>query len=227
MRFALADVLRLLPIESRAIAARQLSVESNPAWLTARAARQLVYQTEGVNPAAAGPLLLQRAALGFVSARAVKAEGATIHSYSSVNAQWEFREWDVPADLWESFAGSAGMQNWELGNFHQRDTQRKNMEYFLLTGVHFLASSVGPASPPLVSTVVASGARGRPPVNEMEGILIDVFADIYEGKFLPTRQSEITKRILERATELEVEIGDTTAKERARKIWYRLFEGEK
>lgn len=52
--FALDDVLEMLPVERRAIAARSVSVVGNPGWLSAKEARRFTYEKGGINPVQAG-----------------------------------------------------------------------------------------------------------------------------------------------------------------------------
>lgn len=72
VRFALDDVLEILPVEQRALVARQCSVHGSIAWYSARQARNLIANTETQHSFTANNHLIDLAKLGFVTGRAVQ-----------------------------------------------------------------------------------------------------------------------------------------------------------
>jgi len=59
VRFALDDLLKLIPFDQHAGTRRCLSVTGNPAWVSAREARRFAYDTAGLNPAKAGNAVVE------------------------------------------------------------------------------------------------------------------------------------------------------------------------
>lgn len=94
VRFALDDLLKLIPFEQHAAIRRRLSVAGNPAWVSAREARRFAYNTAGLQPATAGTTVMEQCRLGFISARAVEMRSALGRKPDDWTA--EAREWDIP-----------------------------------------------------------------------------------------------------------------------------------
>ena len=151
VRFALDDLLKLLPIDQHASIRRRLSVAGNSAWVSAREARRFAYDRAGLNPMTAGKAVVEQCRLGFVMARAVEMRWA---SGRKPDDGWteEAREWDVPIWFWEHFVTQdASSQSWEQGVFAGRGRGPHGYGWLTLNGVHFLRSSLDvllPSAPP-------------------------------------------------------------------------------
>lgn len=74
--FSLSAVLEMVAFEDRALIARRLSAAGSGGWVSAKEARRLAYDRFRQNPMAAGSAIVEQARLGFISARAVLAQGA-------------------------------------------------------------------------------------------------------------------------------------------------------
>lgn len=145
VEFELVGILALLPIERRPIVARSLSVEANQAWLSARAAREMIEKHEGLYWQAAQRRLIELAELGFVSARAVQ---MSRHHQRSTSLVVE-REWDVPLWFWESCMKSTEAKvDWTLGSFSGNAFVDRHWCRINLTGVHFLRAALMPHEEP-------------------------------------------------------------------------------
>lgn len=141
VKFDLAAILALLPIERRPIVARSLSVESNPDWVSARAACAIIEKHEGMYYTGARRRLIELAELGFVSARAVQMSRHHRHS-TSLTIE---REWDVPLWFWESCIHSTEAKiDWALGSFGGNAFVEKSWCRVNLVGVHFLRAALAP-----------------------------------------------------------------------------------
>lgn len=149
VRFALDDLLQLVPFEEQAAVRRRLSVAGNPAWVSAREARRFAYTEAGLNPMAAGKAVLEQCRLGFIIGRAVEMRWALGHKPDDWTT--EVREWDIPLFFWENFAThEASSQDWEQGLFAGRGRGPQGYGWMTLNGVHFLRSSLNvllPATP--------------------------------------------------------------------------------
>lgn len=140
VHFALHDVLEILPVEQRALAARQISVEGNSDWCSARQARDAIAKNERLDILTAGRRLLDLARLGFVTARAVQMySGKELNSSNGIIE----REWDIPGWFWTDYCHpDRSVQNWELGKFSGRSYSMGNSKCVELTGVHFLKATI-------------------------------------------------------------------------------------
>lgn len=141
VRFALDDLLKMLPFDQHAATRRRLSVAGNPAWASAREARRFAYNEAGLQPVTAGNGIIEQARLGFVTARAVEMRWAA----GQRSDEWtrEEREWDVPTWFWEHFTTQdASSQDWEQGRFSGRGRGPQGYGWLTLNGVHFLRSSL-------------------------------------------------------------------------------------
>jgi hypothetical protein len=141
VRFALDDLLELIPFNERAAVRRGLSVAVNPAWISAREARRFAYDQARLQPATAGNAIIDQCRLGFVLARAVEMRAAL--SREPENWSSEAREWDVPLWFWKDFTGQdSSTQSWETGTFAGRGRAPNGYSWLTLNGVHFLRSSL-------------------------------------------------------------------------------------
>ena len=156
VRFALDDVLETLPVEQRALAARQCSVQGSNDWYSARQARDMVANNENLNSFTAGNRIIELAKLGFVTGRAVQMFSGK--ELGSKYGTFE-REWDIPVRFWTDYcAAERSMQYWELGKFSGRAYMLDDTNCIELTGVHFLKATID-ASPVESDTHVEAVAK--------------------------------------------------------------------
>ena len=140
VRFALEDILDILPFEQRANVARRFSVEGHSLWFSAREARAVVAQVEKLDFMSAGGRLIELAKLGFVTARAVEMRTGREFGYYNDDAQ---REWDVPIWFWREYVDDTMfVQRWDLGLFRGCNHSYQKSRCIELSGVHFLKSTV-------------------------------------------------------------------------------------
>lgn len=169
VRFALDDLLTMIPFDQHAATRRRLSVAGNPAWASAREARRFAYNDAGLQPVTAASGIIEQARLGFVTARAVEMRWAA----GQRPDDWtrEEREWDIPTWFWEHFTTQdSSSQDWEQGRFAGRGRGPQGYGWLTLNGVHFLRSSLdvlSPVAPPMPSEDDQADLR-RPPLSEAE-----------------------------------------------------------
>lgn len=153
----LAGVLEMLPFERRAIVSRVLSIVGNVDWVPAKEARRFAYEHGNINPAAAGGFVINKAKLGFLTARAVLAQGSS-GKRDEDDWTWQFREWNIPGWFWEDFTSEgSSSQDWETGTFAGRGIGPDGTRWVTLHGVHFLRSSLPALAPALVQPKIGSG----------------------------------------------------------------------
>ena len=164
VRFALDDVLETLPVEQRAVAARQCSVQGSNDWYSARQARDMVANNENLNSFTAGNRIIELAKLGFVTGRAVQMfSGKELGSKYGTSE----REWDIPVRFWTDYcAAERSVQYWELGKFSGRAYTLDDTNCIELTGVHFLRATID-ASPVESDTHVEAVAK-KPNLSDAE-----------------------------------------------------------
>jgi len=141
VRFDALDVLEMVSVEQRGLAARSLSVAGNSAWVSAREARRFAYDEARISPQSAGKAVVEQCRLGFVTARAVEMRWAA----GQRPDDWaeEAREWDVPTWFWEHLTTQdASSQDWAQGVFAGRGRGPQGYGWLTLNGVHFLRSSL-------------------------------------------------------------------------------------
>lgn len=227
VEFDLADILQLIPAESRGSALAQLSVAGNKDWIAANGAVGLLAPS-ALRPArSAEQRLIEAARLGFVAVKAVEATGSKT-GFSGWS--WREREWDVPAWFWEDYTGSESSSR-----SFENDTARGRgrgpiAPYMQLNGIHFLKADLVrhfrldlPESGARANDAAAGSAPknkgGRPPVAFGDEMLCAIWALIYQGDFKPTEKADVSKAMLAWATARNFELGDTTAKEKAARLW--------
>lgn len=140
VRFALDDVLEILPFEQRALIARRHSVADNPDWVPAKEAVMIIVRRDFIRFEAAAAKLIEWAKLGFVTARAV--EMRTGRKLQPHRDTFE-REWDIPVWFWRDYCdGYSASQVWDIGRFSGRSKADLNEQHIELTGVYFLKATI-------------------------------------------------------------------------------------
>ncbi len=219
VEFNLADVLELMPVHERAATARRLSVMGNPDWIPAKEARQIGCTILGYAPNSAGDAIMELARLGFAVARAIEAEGAK--DQIPAGWTWQEREWDVPVWFWKDFFASRDSHvNWELGNFSKRGLSPQGPQKIVLSGLHFLRSSLV-AETQSTSTLEPEGQarRGPKPRYDWYAVTTAIWGDIYRGDFKPGNQAEIERAMQHRLAKGDKEPSESTVRPYASRIW--------
>ena len=102
-----------------------------------------------------------------------------------------------------------------------------------LNGIHFLTSDIvrhfSLMLPERLATanddtnaaaeLTPKNKGGRPPVAFGDEMLCAIWALIYQGDFKPKEKADISKAMLQWAAARDFELGDTTAKEKAARLW--------
>jgi len=222
--FELGALSHLLPIEMRPQLLRSVSVAGDPGWVSAKAARAFMYNDLKAAPTQAGAVLIDQCRLGFVAARAAmkqeRPSSDRVQKWSNEEA-----EWDIPQWFWENFTGfDTSSQDWERGQFVGVGRAPSGCCAITLTGVYFLRASLeamipaNPASSPTSSgETVATG--GRPPAAFWDDLWCSIWGRIFRGEFIPERQADIERVMLDWASANGHELSDTAARGRARKLF--------
>jgi len=222
--FALPGVLEMLPPDRRGVVTRSLSVASNPDWVSAKEARRIAYDQGRFSPVLAGFAIIQQARLGFVTARAVLAQGSKAGRYET-HWSWELREWDVAPWFWEKFTDSnSSSQNWELGKFSGKGIAPDGLRYVTLSGLHFLKETLDSLLPTgrahHESSPVAKNSGGRPAAAWWDDLWCAIWGLIHQGDFKPNSQADVERAMLHWATANGHDISESTVKPKARKLFH-------
>lgn len=219
--FALSGVLQMLPFERRGIVARSLSVVGDDRWVSATEARQFAYTQAHLNPMKSGKAVLDLARLGFVTGRAVLAEGISQSDWSL-----EAREWDIPPWFWDGHASTGGSEDWDKGRFGAGFDGRDGVRHYVLDGVHFLRESLDALLPSSSQAQLSPDVRskgGRPPAAFSDDLMCAIWGLINQGDLKPKSQADIERAILDWASRNDHELGATAARGKARKIYATLL----
>lgn len=219
----LSGLSELLPFEERAVLARSLSVAGNEKWITAREARRLATVEFGINPANSGAAIMEVGRLGFIAARATFAQGST-PGQSSLDWDWEEREWDIPNWFWNEFTlTGTSLQDWEIGRFSGTGLSSRGREAITLSGVYFFRESLtalGPSTADPQSTTAHSPHRkGRKPTYDWEAATTETWGEIFRGEFVPKTQAEIEKKLQARLSVGDNGPSESTVRPYANRIW--------
>ncbi|MGI8943179.1 MAG: hypothetical protein ACR2FJ_02900 [Qipengyuania sp.] len=165
----LAGVLEMLPFERRAIVSRELSIVGNVDWVPAKEARRYAYEQGNINPVVAGNFVIKQARLGFLTARAVLAQGSP-GKRDENDWTWQFREWDIPGWFWEDFTSEgSSSQDWETGTFAGRGIGPDGTRWVTLSAVHFHRGSLPALATAAVQPKVESDgdcSPTKPPLSQ-------------------------------------------------------------
>lgn len=218
VQFPLTDVLAMAPFERRAIIAHQLSIAGSPDWISARAARKLVYDHFGHNPMTAASAILEAARLGFLSARAVLAQGSSTIP-TPKTWEWEEREWDIPTWFWTRFTAVEAAQDWELGRFSGKGQAPDGTRSMALSGVHFFRASLdalGQTPPP---EEAPTSNRGRKPKYDWIAATNACWGLVYRGDASASTQSDIERLLIDLLRNGDDEPGESSVRPYASQIW--------
>lgn len=220
--FALDDVLEMLPIEQRGIAAQIVSVVGNPGWLNAKEARRFTYEKGGINPVQAGQIIMDHCRLGFVQGRATLAQRA--RGGQPGNWSIEEREWDIPEWFWKNFtAKDSSSQDWERGLFAGKGKATDGLCWMKLTGVYFLAESLNgllPTNTKEPSAVPNPG--GRPRKEWWDDLWCAVWGQVHRGELIPKTQADLERAMLSWTENRGESVSESTVKPLARKMFAEM-----
>lgn len=217
--FPLSAVLDMVAFEKRAIIARSLSVSGSPDWIPALQARRLAYDLFRYNPMSAGSAIVEQARLGFVSARAVLAQGS-INGHGDGNWSWEEREWDIPTWFWTGFTGAEhSRQDWELGRFSGRGTAPDRTRWITLSGVHFHRASLDCLAPVSAQTEASEEKRGRKPVYDWTAATRTVAIRLICGELIPEKQADVERAFIDALTKGDQGPNEATVRPYAKPLY--------
>lgn len=223
VQFDFDGLRKLLPPEKVALALRELSVSSDPAWISAQEARRFMYERVGAPPTSAGPRLLDQCRLGFVPARAQLMQR---RMYANSN-KWsaEEREWDVPEWFWTNFTRTeSSSQDWDRGVFKGNGQAPTGSCHVQLSGVYFLRSALDalapqPFSPPMS---LDQNKGGRPRKEWWDDLWCAVWGLAYRGDLQPKNQADIERAMMAWIEERGETASESTIKPLARKMFVEM-----
>jgi hypothetical protein len=224
VQFDFESLRKLLSPENVAMVLRELSVRSDPAWISASQARRFMYETVGTPPVTAGPRLVDECRLGFVPARAQLMQKRT--SANSTNWIAEEREWDVPEWFWMNFTQTgSSSQDWDRGVFKGNGHAPTGRCHIQLTGVYFLKSALDgllsqPVSPQLPPPEQNKG--GRPRKDWWDDLWCAVWGLAYRGDLKPKNQADIEKAMMAWIEQRGETASESTVKPLARKMFVEM-----
>ena len=196
VRFPLSSVLEMVAFEKRAIIARSLSVSGSPDWIPALQARSLAYERFRYNPMSAGSAIIEQARLGFVTARAVLAQGS-LGGHSENNWSWQEREWNVPIWYWTEFTtAEQSNQNWDLGRFSGRGMAPARTAWITLSGVHFHRASLNSLDPDSAPVEPPEVNRGRKPKYDWAAATATVASQLLCRELIPKAQADVERAFI-------------------------------
>lgn len=215
--FELSGILEILPSDSRASVARQLSVAGNENWLSTARALDYVQRSTNLDRISAKVALFEQAGFGFVAARAILAKQSQ-ESNDTGRWAWQRREWDVPPDFWlDSSLRSHSDSNIEAGNFGVSSCIATDGKYLCVSGVHFSLDSVAEIWPSTNRASPRSG--GRTPATFHDDLMCAIWKQIYENELKPRRQADIEHALLAWVENNGHKMSESAAREKAKKIW--------
>lgn len=214
----LSGLLEAVPADERGLLARSLSVAGDPDWIPALEARRLCFSV--VNPTNAASWLMEQARLGFVVARAVKAEMKRA-GYDD-HCVWSEREWDVPIWFWEQFTkGTGSRQSWETGQFSGRGRSPDGNGELILSGLYFHAPTLrqmaGLSEQALEEKpqiVEDTGRKGRRHGYDWFAATSTIWGRLFRNEFLPLpeNQADIEKALIALLRVGDKEPGESTVR---------------
>lgn len=221
----LTGLLEMVAFEKRAAIALSLSVAGNPDWIAAKQARSYAYDTLGHNPMQAGSAIVSQAQLGFVTARAVLAQGATGNS-SEDDWLWEAREWGIPVWFWNDFTDpNQSNQDWTLGKFSGRGPGPNKVHWITLNGVHFLRESIVALGQPKADSIASANTKsGRPTEYGWLEATNAIWAKLYGNELKPMRQADIERALIQHLRKGDNEPSQSTVRPFAKAIWEKFQE---
>jgi hypothetical protein len=208
-------------------------------WIRAAAAEQLLKPTFGTYEARL--TICKRAYSGMIRARAQR---LTLDSRAADNV-------DIPKIFWWAKGHQALNQNWTAGDFDTWVDSSKLTGNLHLSGgkihleafnVSFLRADVetliptgtlvpaevpaAPAEAPAVDLAQSTPSKGgRYPAEFWDNLWVEICRQLYEGDLKPKKQADLEKAMMDWIAERDETAGVTTVRERARKLWQAIKDG--
>jgi hypothetical protein len=188
-------------------------------WLTSSETIDLVREEIGLYQ---GPLTVcTRAHAGLVKTRALLLSQG---SKTSENAE-------IPKKFWWADGEAALTQDWRAGDFSSwigdRHYDRQEWKAF---GVEFLAADIYRLlnrSPPAEGSTAPTSPKnkgGRPQKAFWEDLWVEIARQLFLGDLKPERQADIEKAMLDFVSARGEEVGETTVRDSAKKLWKAIDE---
>ena len=216
--FALSGVLEMIDAERRPSVIRKMSVAGNPAWITAREARIFAFEQLGFDQVVAAEVVLEKARLGLVIARAMEARGST-GDRDEIDWSWEESEWDVTPWFWDNFTSvGSSSQDWQTGKFSGSGWSPTSIRSITLSGVYFHRESLEALGPPKSGTESES-QRGRRPTYKWAEAVSAIWGKLHRGELLPKTQADIEAALIVCLTKGEKGPSESTVRPFAKPIW--------
>jgi hypothetical protein len=218
--------------------ARAEKVESKEAWISAADAEQLLKPVFGTYEARL--TICKRAYSGMIRARAQR---FILDSRATDNVE-------IPKIFWWAEGHQALTQNWTAGDFDTWVESSRLTGNLHLSGgkVHLEAFNVSflradietliPAGTPAAAEVPAAPAPasaadaqstpakgGRYPADFWDELWVEIARQLYEGDLKPKKQADIEKAMMDWLAARGEAPGVTTIRERARKLWQAIKDG--
>ncbi len=220
---ALSGLLAMVAFERAPIIARNLSVASNPDWMTPKDARTAVYQGLQLKTTGATEVIAAQARLGFIAARAVDAKGVREVQRHGIGWDWEEREWDIPTWFWQEFVGELAPGDWDLGNLSGDGRSPLNLVRMKLSGVFFHRASIEAISKPQhLQEQTVPLARGRRAEYDWAGATSRIWGQLHRGELIPGAQADIERALIKCLAKGDKEPSESTVRPYAKVIWEEL-----
>jgi hypothetical protein len=219
-RQRLSGVLRDIEIgfEKGVGFARAEKMESKEEWITPTRALDLLKFTLGHG--AATRAICSRAHDGMIRARADR----FVEDLRVVDNA------EVPTKFWWARGEAALTQNWKTGDFETWIEERIHLKAY---GVRFLEADIlrmmpddeRPEAPPAVEPQSSPSKGGRYAAEFWDDLWVEMCRQLYEGDLKPKKQADIEKAMLDWLAARGETPGVTTIRERARKLWQAIKDG--
>lgn len=221
-------------------------------WMDARDALDLLTVVKGGDQEEAKSALLTLLKSGAVRSVAGRYDGNPRGltdldpevSYEPDGGYYRLRSTDVPLsiDFWGliEWRGPGATVDWQFGifsySYYPRGRDCKQFEHASevrlegdairrLVGERAWKSSTSklPDEPSTVSSKVRN-VGGRPSAPFADDLMCAIWASIYRGDLKPQRQADVERAIKDWTVAQGHDLGDTSAREKARKIWVAMNE---
>ena len=237
--FDLEGVLAMIPAERRGGHRLSLSVAGDPAWATAKQARQHVgelgWRSRFEGGERADRQLPLRLCVSQGRAHATCRRRASRVSGRMKNASGMFLPGSGPiSSIWKRWrtgmTGSNSPHDWERGVFAGQGNSPTGACWVTLSGTHFHVDALQALYPsvrqPTATSDLSPDPRqtpgGRPPASFWDDLWCSVWGQIYRGDLKPKLQADVEKAMLEWASAHGHEPSHSTIRSRARKLFQAL-----
>ena len=218
--FDFLAVADLVPPERQAEATRQISLVSDPDWISARDLHRLMFTLH--NPALAGAAIVEACQLSQIAGRADRMKGeersgpSTLAPTSTSNAM----AWDIPLWFWRDFIKSSGGQDWSLNKVQGEGRREGRWIKIDLQGVYFHRSGLRNLGLESVDEPAKARAKsGRKPSYDWPSACLAIFGDIHRGDLKPESQADVERALISHLTVEGKEPSESTVRPYAKKIW--------